>query len=189
MKKLEINGIINCENVVNALHRTFLLNQKIPKKLFKLATDEQVGFSKLELTELAELYRIVLQNRDGSDVNRICEKNMFNFLSHNSKVLQTRITEFTKTYSLTDFGKENLPKVKRQKSKINRHLEYRAIIITEKNIWRERNERGKTSSKINNRKGKNIIRRKTIQQQRNEKRTKSSLKKISLLGYSIILNS
>lgn len=61
MKKLEINGIINCENVVNALHRTFLLNQKIPKKLFKLATDEQVGFSKLELTELAELYRIVLQ--------------------------------------------------------------------------------------------------------------------------------
>lgn len=61
MKKLEINGIINCENVVNALHRTFLLNQKIPKKLFKLATDEQVGFSELELTELAELYRIVLQ--------------------------------------------------------------------------------------------------------------------------------
>lgn len=70
------------------------MNEIIPKKLIELATDKQIGFSKRELIELAELYRIVLKNMEESSVKQICEKHKFLFLSKNSKILQRRIAEF-----------------------------------------------------------------------------------------------
>lgn len=93
-KKLKSNGVINSENVVNSLHRIFLLNQSVPKKLMELATNKKVGFSKVELRQLAELYQIVLQNSEGETIDQICEKHKYVLLSKNSQALQTRISEF-----------------------------------------------------------------------------------------------
>lgn len=93
-KKLKSSGVINSENVINSLHRIFLLNQSVPKKLMELATNKKVGFSQIELIQLAELYQIVLTNSEKESVDQICEKHNYVLLSKSAQALRKRISEF-----------------------------------------------------------------------------------------------
>jgi predicted transcriptional regulator len=92
-KALVKNGVVNVSNVLNSIHRCYLLDKKVPRKMIELATKNHI-FTKHELLSLAQLYKIVLGKYESGTIEQLCLRHGFEFSSKNSKILQKRIAEF-----------------------------------------------------------------------------------------------
>lgn len=91
---LKHNGIVDVANVVNSIHRCFLLNKSVPQKMEELALENEVGFTKKELVQLAELYMMVLKKMEKGTIEQICLRHKFSFHSKSARILVNRISEF-----------------------------------------------------------------------------------------------
>lgn len=92
--RLSHHGRVDVVNVVNSIHRCFLLNKSVPQRMQELALGNEVKLTKEELAQLAELYRIILNKIETDSIKQICSRHNFSFHSKNARRLLKRITEF-----------------------------------------------------------------------------------------------
>lgn len=104
---LKHNGNVDVANVVNSIHRCFLLNKSIPQRMEELALENEVGFTKKELVQLAELYTIILKKIEIGTIEQICIRHKFSFHSKSARILVNRISEFNPKQTQTQNSHKN----------------------------------------------------------------------------------